>query len=272
CGNEVSEVWGYFKKVVWTKERKTARCNVKNCTKKEYSCGKDGTTRPLWQHLESAHQAQYILTEEYHTSTIVSTEVDNMKLHKMVATWIINRQRQLSIVEDPELIEILIYLNPTVQLVKADTIKTTIMTLYSLGKQKLRTYLFNISSKLFFTLDLWTSPNNKSYISDMAHYIDENWALKEITIDFGLLSRKHDGVNIANGELNLVICATPQRIELFESICNACRIKFIKPILDCPTRWNSTHDTIKNGLFLKSALNTLTSSHDDFHPYAITHN
>ncbi|CAG8826013.1 6544_t:CDS:2, partial [Gigaspora margarita] len=110
----------------------------------------------------------------------------------MVSKWIINQQRPLSIVENTELIEILQYLNPTVQLVKADTIKKTIMMLYSLGKQELRTYLFNISSKLSFMLDLWTSPNNKSYISATAHYIDENWALKEIIIDFGLLSRKHD--------------------------------------------------------------------------------
>ncbi|CAG8851706.1 19813_t:CDS:2, partial [Gigaspora margarita] len=187
------------------------------------------------------------------------------------------------------------------------------------------TYLFNISSKLSFISDLWTSPNNKLYISATVHYIDENWALKEIIIDFGLLSGKHNGVNLANGffwiledynivskflaitldnatnnnvfvqelviklkkemdvswdpeclrfryfnyilnlavqavlnhikediKLNSVIYATPQRIELFESICNACRIKFIKPILDCSTCKNSTHDIIKNGLFLKS--------------------
>ncbi|CAG8803303.1 41130_t:CDS:2, partial [Gigaspora margarita] len=293
-------------------------CDIKNCTKKEYSCGKDGMTQPLWRHLESAYWAQYTFIKEYHTSTIVSTEVDNIKLRKMVATWIINQQRSLSIIEDTELIEILQYLNPTVQLVKADTIKKTIMMLYSLGKQELWTYLFNISSKLSFISDLWTSPNNKSYISATAHYIDENWVLKKIIIDFGLLSGKHDGVNIANRfyqiledynivskflaitldnatnnnvfvrelaiklkkkmdvswdpeclrfqcfnhilnlaaqaalKLNSVIRTTPQRIELFESICNACRIKFIKPILDCPTRWNSTHDMIKNGLFLKS--------------------
>ncbi|CAG8834972.1 1455_t:CDS:2, partial [Gigaspora margarita] len=365
--NEPSEVWGYFKKVIWTKEQKTAKCSVQNCIHKEYSCGSDGTTRPLWRHLESAHWTQYVLTEEYRkkkkkvqekcgsieestteTSTIVSTEVDNMKLRKMVATWIINRQRPLSIVEDPELIEILQYLNPTVQLVKADTIKKTVMTFYSLGKKELKTYLPNIGSKLSFTSDLWTSPNNKSFISVTGHYIDENWALKEIIIDFGLLSGKHDGVNIANGfyhvlkdyniaskflaitldnasnnnvfvrelamklkeetnisweperlrfrcfnhilnlaaqaaldhikedvskirELNSAIRATPQRTELFENTCNACRIKFIKPILDCPTRWNSTFDMVKNGLLLKSALNTLTSSHDDFYPYSISH-
>ncbi|CAG8815711.1 31846_t:CDS:1, partial [Racocetra persica] len=72
------------------------------------------------------------------TSTIVSTEVDNMKLRKMIATWIINCQRPLSIVEDPELIKILQYLNPTIQLARANTIKKTVMMLYSLGKKELK--------------------------------------------------------------------------------------------------------------------------------------
>ncbi|CAG8788137.1 15868_t:CDS:2, partial [Gigaspora rosea] len=133
------------------------------------------------------------------TSTIVSTKVDNMKLRKMVATWIINHQCPLYIVKDTELIEILLYLNPTVQLVKADAIKQIVMTLYSLGKHDMKIYLSNISSKLSFTSDLWTSSNNKSFISLMGHYIDEDWNLKEIIIDFGLLSEKHDGTNLANG-------------------------------------------------------------------------
>ncbi|CAG8853389.1 43973_t:CDS:1, partial [Gigaspora margarita] len=37
-----------------------------------------------------------------------------------------------------ELIEILLYLNPTVQLVKANAIKQTVMTLYSLGKHDMK--------------------------------------------------------------------------------------------------------------------------------------
>ncbi|CAG8853944.1 34046_t:CDS:2, partial [Gigaspora margarita] len=42
CGNEKSEVWEYFKKIENT-----------------------GMTWSLWQHLESAHWVQYVLTEEY---------------------------------------------------------------------------------------------------------------------------------------------------------------------------------------------------------------
>ncbi|CAG8671311.1 2739_t:CDS:1, partial [Scutellospora calospora] len=53
-------------------------------------------------------------------------------------------------------------------------------------------------SKISFTSDLWTSSNNKTFIFTTTHYIDENWTLKEIIIDFGLISRRYDGLNIAN--------------------------------------------------------------------------
>ena len=65
-------------------------------------------------------------------------DIDNVKLRDMFATWTINRQRPFTIIEDPELIEIVQYLNPTAQLVKADAIKDTIMSLYSLGKWELK--------------------------------------------------------------------------------------------------------------------------------------
>ena len=59
-----SEIWNYFDKVEWKKERRTAKCKVSNCTK-TFSCGSERITRPLWYYLESAHQTQYVLTEEY---------------------------------------------------------------------------------------------------------------------------------------------------------------------------------------------------------------
>jgi hypothetical protein len=56
----------------------------------------------------------------------------------MFATWIINRQRPFSIIEDPELVEIIQYLNPKAQLVKADATKNRIVSLYDLGKRELK--------------------------------------------------------------------------------------------------------------------------------------
>ena len=61
-----------------------------------------------------------------------------MKLRDMITVWIVNRQRPISIVEDPELIEIFKYINPAVHLFKADTIKNVITELYNRGKQELK--------------------------------------------------------------------------------------------------------------------------------------
>ncbi|CAG8753700.1 5726_t:CDS:1, partial [Dentiscutata heterogama] len=71
-------------------------------------------------------------------STGISTEVDNIKLHNMFAHWTISRQQPFFIIEDPELIEIMQYLNPIAQLVKADVLKNTIMVLYNSEKQELK--------------------------------------------------------------------------------------------------------------------------------------
>ncbi|CAG8807901.1 10264_t:CDS:2, partial [Dentiscutata erythropus] len=61
-----SEVWDFFKKVVWQKEKKTAKYSVLKCPYMEFSFGHGGSTRTLWRHLEGTHWAQYIETEEYH--------------------------------------------------------------------------------------------------------------------------------------------------------------------------------------------------------------
>jgi hypothetical protein len=63
----------------------------------------------------------------------------------------------------------------------------------------LQSYLHKNESKISLTIDLWTSSNNKAFVSTTAHFIDNDWVLKEVLIDFGVLSGRHDGANIADG-------------------------------------------------------------------------
>ena len=60
-----SEVWDYFDKIGWEEEKKMAKCKLAKCIHKAFSCGKAGTTRPLWRHLEISHWTVYIKTDEY---------------------------------------------------------------------------------------------------------------------------------------------------------------------------------------------------------------
>ncbi|CAG8469762.1 11170_t:CDS:2, partial [Dentiscutata heterogama] len=130
-------------------------------------------------------------SKDSYTATAI-TNVDNVKLYNMFTAWIVNRQYPLLIIEDPELVEIIQYLNPRAQLVKSDAIKNSIA------------YLSTISSKLSFTSDIWTSPNNKVFVSVIAHYIDECWTFQETLLDFSLLSGKHNRTNISNGFFKVI--------------------------------------------------------------------
>jgi hypothetical protein len=60
-----SEVWDYFDRIEWEDEKKMAKCKVAKCVHKAFSCGRAGTTRPLWRHLETSHRTVYMRTEEY---------------------------------------------------------------------------------------------------------------------------------------------------------------------------------------------------------------
>lgn len=64
--------------------------------------------------------------------------VNNEKLRDMMAIWLIKRQRPLLTAEDPELVDIIKYLNPVATPVKADAIKNTVMRLYEKGRKSLK--------------------------------------------------------------------------------------------------------------------------------------
>lgn len=54
-----------------------------------------------------------------------------------------------------------------------------------------------MTGRLSFTLDAWTSPNNKSFLGVTCHFIDNNWKNKDILLDFICLEGSHSGENMA---------------------------------------------------------------------------
>jgi hypothetical protein len=51
---------------------------------------------------------------------------------------------------------------------------------------------------------LWTSPNFLSFLAITCHYIDINWDIKNILLDFVDICGPHTGENIANSFLKSV--------------------------------------------------------------------
>lgn len=58
------------------------------------------------------------------------------------------------------------------------------MDLYENNVNKVKESFKNIKEKISFTIDIWTSPSSKSFLSLTAHYIDNDWKLRNVLVDF----------------------------------------------------------------------------------------
>ena len=103
---------------------------------------------------------------------------------KSLIKWIVINQHPFTIVEEPNFINFVHTLYPDAMLVSADTVKRKIIDLYKTNISKIQEVFKNIPGKISFTIDIWTSPSNKSFLSLTAHYIDKNWELKNVLVDF----------------------------------------------------------------------------------------
>ena len=107
-------------------------------------------------------------------------------------------QHPFTIVEEPNFINYIHSLHPTTEIPTADTIKSYIMKFYEDDKEKIRNILKNLFSKISFTTDCWISPSTKSFMSITAHFINQDWILQHILLDFIEIYDSHTGQNLKN--------------------------------------------------------------------------
>lgn len=115
--------------------------------------------------------------------------------------WIVIHQHAFTIIEEEYFIKYIYSLHPTAKIPSADTIKNKIVEAYKTDKSKVEEILKNLPGKISFTTDCWTSPSTKSFLSLTAHFINKEWELKNIIIDFIQMQDSHTGSNIMNAFL-----------------------------------------------------------------------
>ena len=120
-------------------------------------------------------------------------------LRKALVKLIVENNLAFTVVESNSFIELITLCNPEAAklLVGADTVTEDTMKLFLDFKEKLKAYFKEIEASINITLDIWTSPNGKSILGITAHWIDNNWVLRETLIDVVELFQSHTGFNIA---------------------------------------------------------------------------
>jgi hypothetical protein len=87
-------------------------------------------------------------------------------------------------------------LKPGVPIPSAKTLKSDLMACFREEDDRINERLRRECSKISVTLDCWVSPNNKAYLGVTGHYIDKNWALQSLLLDFVPLPGPHTGANM----------------------------------------------------------------------------
>lgn len=112
--------------------------------------------------------------------------------------FIINNNHPFTLVEEELFRKFCFSLNPNFQMVKATTLKNTIMAEYVKRKADVMACLHEKgNSKVSSTTDLWTSGNNYSMIAVTGTWITFNFEMREGILGFREMPGQHSGVNIA---------------------------------------------------------------------------
>jgi len=114
----------------------------------------------------------------------------------LLIKWVVLNDQPFTEVESTPFKELLTLLKPNLKIFSADTAKRRIMARFEVKKNEMKESFDKLDSKVSFTTDCWTSPNNLAFMGVTAHYIDKDWNIQVTTLDFLPLSGPHTESNL----------------------------------------------------------------------------
>jgi hypothetical protein len=178
-----SIVHGHFSEVQAVESQRFRNPTVKNhrcnhCGQVIISASKANTSNRL-NHLRLRH-ANLL------TGTTVPNPADDLR-HVLVR-WIILNDMPFAVVEDMDFKQL-----TEGVVVSRLTVKLDITATYSSRKSALARVFRNVDSAISITADCWTSPNGYAFFGIGAHWINSNWEVCNVLLDFYPLQGPHTG-------------------------------------------------------------------------------
>ncbi|KAL4282107.1 hypothetical protein GQ457_03G007700 [Hibiscus cannabinus] len=192
-----SVVWDHFKEV----EGDAYHAECIYCHQK-ISCASSNGTNAMKRHTSRCKKApfnvdtkQTILDFESKTKcnadgTIETFSVpklwhfDQDEIRKALARMVVVDELPFSFVEREGFRHFCKIAVPSFVPLSRATITRDCYTLFIEKRKKLKNYFSNLSSRVCLTTDTWTSGQNLSYMCLTAHFIDDDWKLRKMIINF----------------------------------------------------------------------------------------
>ena len=135
---------------------------------------------------------------------MLQNKINQEEFCEMLAEAIIKHNLPFSFVEYEGIRKVFSYLNSYVKHISRNTSKANVLKLYKKEKDDVKNKLKSIPSRICLTSDLWTSITNEGYICLMVHYVDENWELKNIILNFCHMPPPHMGTLLSEKILSFL--------------------------------------------------------------------
>ncbi|CAI5526647.1 unnamed protein product [Closterium sp. Naga37s-1] len=229
------------------------------------------------------------------------TKLSTEELRQAIAKLVVTCDLPFRIVESEAFRELLILLNrncaqknfiPSRWTVSRDTVVYATVALQSAIAEMLAKE-GELGCKVSITIDMWTAPNNKAWLVVTGHWIDENFQLRTLVLEFREMLGRHGGREMAqvveetivqwglegrclgftidNASSNIAAfrrmseegggqCFFNSRMHFrcMEGWAGAANPATPKPALklvqDSPTRWGSTHDMVERAAVLQNPI------------------
>lgn len=111
--------------------------------------------------------------------------------------WIVKKYLPYNFFEDEETQNYFHYLNPTAHFPKRNELKSLITNRFVTMQGAVKRIVQENKSKISFTIDSWSSVAGRSYHVITIHFIDDNWKIQSLLIDFCATNGEHTGRDIA---------------------------------------------------------------------------
>ncbi len=85
------------------------------------------------------------------------------------------------------------YGNPKANFLAGETVRNRLMKQFKGERRRQIEYWSKAGSKVSFSLDIWSSPNRRSFLGICAHFIDQEWNCVSAVLDMVPFDTKHTG-------------------------------------------------------------------------------
>lgn len=199
-----SHVWNDFEKV---KKDGGDVAICKFCRKQLSGSSSSGTTH-LNNHLKRCHRKLNTDIRGWMVTTEIKREDGNpiRRLNKYsekrsrleLARMIIYHEYPFSIVEHVGFRRFVYTLCPSFKLIPREVMRDDCIVLYENEKKRIYELLAKLPCRVSLTLDFWLSCQNSGFICLTAHYLDNEWKLRKMIINFMHVEDCHTGELFAN--------------------------------------------------------------------------